>query len=285
MDLEALKNNNKGPEISDWLNQQKSANVHAVRADVDISVVIPAYNEQWRIPATLIAVIDYFDKLVTKDPKLSYEIIVANDGSTDETVELVHKFEKIRTQVRLISLARNRGKGEAVKTGMLNARGKYVLFCDADGATPIEEFERLKKAIDEGSDVSFGSRAMFSDETKVKTVWYRKIIGRVFNLFVNSLIIGEVKDTQCGFKLFTKESCKFLFERQKLEGFAFDVEILYLAKKSGMKIKEVPVNWQNVAGSKVDLVFDSAKMFLELVKIFFIQRKVDTFVRDIIATK
>lgn len=254
-------------KIEDWLSQQKE-----VRSNIEISIVVPAYNEQWRIPATLISIIDYFDARGTE-----YEVIVVNDGSKDDTVAIVQKFEKIRTQVRLISLSRNRGKGEAVKSGMLNAHGKYVLFCDADGATPIQEFERLKKAIDNGAQVAFGSRAMLSSETEVKTVWYRKIIGRTFNLFVNTLLIGEVKDTQCGFKLFTKQSARFLFERQILEGFAFDVEILYLAKKAGMQIQEVAVNWQNVAGSKVNLVVDSTKMFLELFKVLLKQRKVEEF--------
>lgn len=242
-------------DVSNWLEHQRE-----LLPTIDLTVVIPAYNEQWRLPTTLVSIIDFLD-----NAKYSYEIIVVDDGSKDETVSIVKKFEKIRSQVRLLTLPKNRGKGEAVRTGALNARGDRVLFCDADGSTPIEELKKLQEALQDGVDLAFGSRAVISESTKVKALLHRKLIGRTFNLLVNSLLIPGVKDTQCGFKMFKADAAKFLFKRQVLSGFAFDVEILALAHKSGMTIREIPVNWQNVAGSKVNLVMDSAKMLLEVL--------------------
>ena len=254
-------------QIKNWLEiQQKKL------PETDLSIIIPAYNEQWRLPTTLVSTIDYLDST-----KRNYEIIVVDDGSKDETSLIVKKFERIRSQVRLITLARNRGKGEAVKTGGLNAKGRKILFCDADGATPISEIVRLEEAINNGNGLAFGSRALESDETKVRALWYRKLIGRFFNFIVSALLLPGVKDTQCGFKMFSDEAAKFLFSRQELAGFAFDVELLFMAARSGMKSEEVAVNWRNMPGSKVNLVTDSTKMFLEVLSVYFKHRKIDRF--------
>ncbi|RIL07453.1 MAG: glycosyl transferase family 2 [Proteobacteria bacterium] len=247
------------PEVQRWIESRADA---PPSAQPQLSIVIPAYNEQWRIPSTLIDVIDYFARL-----NLPYEVIVVDDGSRDQTGHVIEKFQNITPGLRLIRLAENRGKGHAVRVGVLNARGKRILFADADGATPIAEIERLVKAIDQGSDVAIGSRALSSEDTKVITRWYRKYLGRVFNLMVNWWIVPEIADTQCGFKLFTAEAADFIFKRQRCDGFAFDVELLYLARRSGMRIAEVPVNWTNVPGSKVNLAVDSILMFLEILKI------------------
>ena len=249
---------NNDSKIESWISGQPETH----RAP-SVSVVIPAYNEYRRLPVALMNTIDYLDSKCTGD--FTYEILVVDDGSSDETSEVVRKFEKIRPAVKLIRLPKNYGKGHAVRLGVLNAHGEKVLFADADGATPIQEIERLIKAIDEGADVAIGSRAMFSKETSVKTVWYRKFLGRSFNRFVNLLVLPGIADTQCGFKMFKAKAAKFLFEQQQSDGFSFDVEILFIARKIGLTIREVPINWTNVPGSKVNLLVDSMKMVRDIL--------------------
>lgn len=252
-------------DVEQWIEKQAPRD-----ENVEISVVVPAYNEQWRLPPTLIDMIDFFD-----GKGLPYEVIVVDDGSQDLTSTIVRKFERIRPQVRLLRAPQNHGKGYALRMGVLNSRGKRVLIADADGATPIMEFERLTAALDGGADVAIGSRAMASATTTVTTNWYRKLLGRSFNLVVNLFLLPGIADTQCGFKMFTEQAARFLFERQTADGFSFDVEILYLAKKTEMKIAEIPINWTNVPGSKVNLVLDAMKMFHDIFFFRFRHRGID----------
>lgn len=233
----------------------------------DLSIVIPAFNEQWRILPTVLSMIDYFDRHGT-----NYEILVVNDGSTDTTSDVVMQLRRLKPVIELITLNKNSGKGAAVRKGMLQAKGKLVLFADADGATPIEEIERLTAAIEQGADVAFGSRAMASQDTKVTTWLYRKLLGRMFHLLVYSLLLADTRDTQCGFKLFRAQAAKDIFEKQKLDRFSFDVEILYLAQRLGYKIQEVPVNWANMPGSKVNVVTDGVQMMLDILRIKYLHR-------------
>lgn len=251
--------------INNWIDQQPVTSPR-----VDLSVVIPAYNEERRLPPTLIDVIDFFDR-----KSISYEVVVIDDGSTDGTAEVVRKFERVRNQVRLIQLPRNYGKGHAVRLGVLNCRGSCILFADADGATPIQEFDRLKAAISEGADVAIGSRALASTETKVATSLHRRFLGRVFNKCVNMILLPSIADTQCGFKMFTRKAALFLFRRQRADRFSFDVELLYMAHKANLAIKEVPINWTNVPGSKVNLVLDSLSMFRDVFRFRVIHRGID----------
>jgi dolichyl-phosphate beta-glucosyltransferase len=249
--------------VEDWINSQPDQ-----KKGIELSLIIPAYNERWRLPPTLIDIIDYVEHR-----KLRYEIIVVDDGSTDETSDIVRKFERVRpNELRCIRLPKNRGKGHAVRTGAVNATGKRIIFLDADGATPIAEIERLEAALDGGADIAIASRAMKSTDTQIKTVWYRKLLGRIFNSCVNFILLPEINDTQCGFKMFTAEAAAKLFPLQTAERFSFDVELLYLARKFHMKIAEVPINWENVPGSKVNLVLDSLRMLRDVIRFRVIHR-------------
>lgn len=243
--------------VEDWLKRQSSST-----EDIDLSVVIPAFNEERRLPPTLIEMIDYFEARKTK-----YELVVVDDGSSDQTSEIVRKFERLKPQVHLLRLPENHGKGYAVRTGMLNASGKRVIFADADGASPIEEIFRLEEALEQGAEVAIGSRAMKSEETKVITNFFRKFSGRIFNFFVNQFLLPDVADTQCGFKMFSSKAARFIFERQSSVGYAFDVEILYIARRAGFKVAEVPINWHNVPGSKVNVLFDGLRMLRDIIAI------------------
>jgi dolichyl-phosphate beta-glucosyltransferase len=250
--------------LESWIEKQ------VVTAEpVELSVVVPAYNEERRLPPTLIDMIDFLDSRGD-----SYEVIVVDDGSSDLTADVARKFERVRSQVRLIQLARNSGKGHAVRVGVLNSRGARILFADADGATPIKELTRLTTALDEGADVAVGSRAKASKDTKVRTSFHRKFLGRIFNGCVNAFILPGIADTQCGFKIFTRDAAQFLFRHQRSDGFSFDVELLFIARRVGFTIQEVPVNWRNIPGSKVSLVWDSARMLRDIFRFRFLHRHI-----------
>ena len=250
--------------LSNWMERQ-----HTSAPSVSISVVVPAFNEERRLPPTLIDIIDFFERKGTP-----YEVIVVDDGSRDNTAEVVRKFERVRPEVRLIQLPKNQGKGHAVRLGVLNSRGLRILFVDADGATPIAEMERLQAALDSGSDVAIGSRALASTDTKVATSLHRKVLGRVFNRCVNIILLPSIADTQCGFKMFSRKAALFLFRKQTSDRFSFDVELLFLARKAGLRVAEVPINWTNVPGSKVNLVVDALLMFRDVFRFRVLHRGV-----------
>jgi len=229
-----------------------------------LSIIIPAYNEEKRLPVYLARILEYLEL-----QDISYEIIVVDDGSHDLTAEVVDRFKQENVRVKLIRLSRNGGKGCAVRAGMLQASGKLRLFADADGATPIAELERLQKAIDSGADVAIASRAMKDDSCIINAHLHRKVIGRVFHYIVTTLTVKGIHDTQCGFKLFTAEAAQAVFPLQRIDDFGFDVEILYLCQRYGYRIAEVPVNWTDIAGSKVSLIRDSLRMFADIFRIRF----------------
>lgn len=235
---------------------------------IDLSIVIPAYNEQERLPRTLLETLTF---CIQQD--LNFEIIVSDDGSQDATLELTRLFENRDPRVRALRCP-HLGKGSAVRMGMLEARGEFVLFMDADGATPLTEVSKLIAALEAGNDVAVGSRALhIAGDVKVRTSLHRRFIGRVFAFFVNVIAVGGISDTQCGFKMFKREAATAIFSLQKTPGFAFDVEILFIARRLGFTIVEVPVNWVAQPGSKVDLVRDSAKMLWDITQIHWIHRK------------
>lgn len=226
-----------------------------------LSVIIPVYNEEKRIGDSLEKIIAFLGE---KD--YSWEIVVVDDGCKDRTLEIAG--EKVPAEhLNILINERNMGKGATIRNGMINARGELRLFSDADLSTPIEELDKLAAPVKEGYDVTFGSRAMKESKLEVRQPWHRELMGRIFNLIVQILHLPGVKDTQCGFKLFTRKAAEDIFPRQKMPGFAFDVEILVIAKKLGYKMKEVPVRWIDSPASKVSPVKDAIKMFLDLVKL------------------
>jgi len=227
-----------------------------------LSVVIPAYNEAVRLENTLRAVVDY---LIRNSPQA--EVIVVDDGSSDQTADLARQVfldaGNLRTSV--ISYKSNLGKGRAVRLGLLAARGDVTLFSDADLSTPISEAPKLIEPIVSGNyDVTFGSRALDRELIGVHQPWRREQGGRIFNLVVRLATGLPFWDTQCGFKAFRMSVCRPLVEAATVDRFGFDVELLYLAFRAGLRLKEVPVRWDHNEGSKVSVLSDSFKMLSEV---------------------
>jgi dolichyl-phosphate beta-glucosyltransferase len=230
-----------------------------MRSRPDLSIVIPAFNEEARLGPTLEAYLAYCRHTARR-----VELIVVDDGSLDGTTAVANQWTAQSPEVRLIRLAENQGKGQAVRSGVVNAQGKRILFADADGATPLAEVERLEAALEAGADIAIGSRALHHHDVKVKARLYRRVMGRLFHRMVELLTVARVKDTQCGFKLFRGPVAHDLFSRMRIRGYSFDVELLMMAQRRGYAIAEVPVNWTHQPGSKVNLVTDSARMLRDL---------------------
>jgi dolichyl-phosphate beta-glucosyltransferase len=226
------------------------------------SIVIPAYNEAARLEPTLRSYHAYF-----RSRRHPFELIVVDDGSIDGTTPLVERVSAELSEVRLIRLAQNQGKGFAVRSGVVNAKGSLILFADADGATPAAEIARLEKAIAAGADLAIGSRVLRAEGVEVRARRYRRLIGRLFHLMVRLCGVHDIRDTQCGFKLFRGPVAQFLFSRMRTAGFSFDVEVLMMARLCGYQIAEIPVNWTHQLGSRINLLTDSARMALELLQI------------------
>ena len=227
-----------------------------------LSIIIPAYNEQARLPTTLQIVTQY---LAAHEWSFR-EIIVVDDGSKDETVAAAEKFVQQGHPVRILKNPGNRGKGYAVRHGMLEAKGDWLLFSDADLSTPIDEFEKLYAAVSETVPIAIGSRALDRSLIGVHQSQFRERAGQVFNLAMRAALGLDIHDTQCGFKLFRRDAARAIFSRQQLERFSFDAEILFIARKLGYQTVEVPVRWNNVEGTKVSM-WSGAQSFLDLVKI------------------
>ena len=227
--------------------------------DKFLSIIIPTYNETERIKQSLDAACEYLN-----DKHYEYEIIVVDDGSTDDTVKIAREFGG---NVTVLPQAKNLGKGAAVRRGMLAAKGDIRIFTDADFSTPIYEIEKLIEKLEAGADICIGSRALDPSMIKEHQPFYREFMGKTFNKFVQLMFFKGISDTQCGFKGFTKEAAEKIFPQAKINGFSFDVELLYLASKEGLKVEQVSVEWYNDARSKVNPVKDSMMMLIELFRI------------------
>jgi len=234
-----------------------------------ISIVIPAYNEEKRLPATLDAVL-----ACLRARNLDFEVLVVNDGSTDGTPALVERWRAANPEVRLVSNPGNRGKGYSVRHGMLEAFNDWVLFSDADLAAPIEEADKLLAAVaEQKADAAIGSRAVDRSLIEVHESRFREFAGICFNRIVRLVTGLRFWDTQCGFKLFSRRAAREVFRRQRLDGFGFDVEVLVIARLLGYRTVEVPVRWRHGEGTKVRMLNDSLRMFADVFQIRWNQMK------------
>jgi dolichyl-phosphate beta-glucosyltransferase len=235
-----------------------------------MSIVIPAYNEEKRIRDSLSETCTYMS-----DSGMEYEVIVVDDGSLDGTSRVVEGMVTDYPKVRLVRYEKNRGKGHALRTGVLVTKGDFILVMDADLSTPIEELWKLMPYLAGGEyDIAIGSRALALSDIIRKQPWWRQGMGKMFNRIVKVLVIGDFSDTQCGFKLFTGDVARGLFLEAKIDRFAYDVEILARARKTGCRIKEVPIRWINSPESRVDPLKDSLQMLADLARIRFAVGKV-----------
>ncbi len=226
-----------------------------------LSVVIPAYNEALRIGGTLEKVRQYLE---TRN--FPCELIIVDDGSRDDMPELLAEYCERHSATRVLRNEPNRGKGYSVRRGVLEARGEFVLFTDADLSAPIEETNKLLAALEaEGADAAVGSRALDRRLIGVRQPWRRETAGRVFNLLVRAFTGLKIQDTQCGLKLFRRETTRRAFELQTINGFGFDPEILFLIDREDGRILEVPVRWNDNPATKVHFLRDSTRMFFDLV--------------------
>lgn len=228
-----------------------------------LSVVIPAYNEARRLPSSLVEIVRY----LSAQPRwLPAEVLVVDDGSKDRTAEVAgHTSLGEGITLNCLTHDRNRGKGAAVRTGFAAAQGDAILLCDADLATPIEEIEHLDRNFTGGA--AIGSRAIDRDRIERPQPRYRDLMGRVFNLVVQTVALPGIRDTQCGFKLFDGDLGRRIAAVQQIDGFAFDVEVLLLTRVWGREICEVPVRWRHIEESRVQPVAHSADMFIDLIRI------------------
>lgn len=228
----------------------------------EISIVIPAFNEALRLPATLDRIQRY---LATSN--LPAEVIVVDDGSRDDTVQIVRERAARWPQLTLIQAEHNGGKGEAVRLGMAAARGRYRIFSDADLSVPIDDLEKLLRPLRAGAGVAIASRGLRESQVELHQPWYRETMGKIFNRLVRIFVLGGVNDTQCGFKAFTAEVAERVFPPLQTHGFGFDVEVLYRAQRAGYRIVEVPTRWINSPQSRVHPIRHSLAMFIELLAI------------------
>jgi dolichyl-phosphate beta-glucosyltransferase len=226
------------------------------------SLVIPAYNESARIGATLDRVLAHIAAR-----EWDAEVIVVNDGSRDDTAEIIRSYELRHPSVRVLENPGNRGKGYSVRNGMLHASGDVLLFSDADLSSPIEEADKLLAAIRDGADVAIGSRWLESDLQTERQPILRQIVGRVYNILLRIILGFRFKDTQCGLKAFTREAAERIFPRQQIERWGFDPELLFLARRFGFNIAEIPVEWAHDDRSKINPLADGVQMFVEMLTI------------------
>lgn len=226
------------------------------------SIVIPAFNESARLGATLEKVLAYVHA-----QQWNAEVLVVDDGSRDNTAEIVREYAAKDPALHLVENPGNRGKGYSVRNGMLHAQGQIVLFSDADLSSPIEEAPKLFAALEAGADIAIGSRWLRSETQTQRQPLHRQIFGRIFNLLLRLTLGLHFADTQCGFKAFRRAAVDKIFPLQRIERWGFDPEILFLARKLGFKVKEVPVAWGHSGGTRIHPLIDGSRMFQEMLRI------------------
>jgi glycosyltransferase involved in cell wall biosynthesis len=226
------------------------------------SVVVPAYNESGRIGASLEQILDHL-----RAQQWDAEVLVVDDGSRDNTFDVLNRFAAEHPQVRVLQNPGNQGKGYAVRNGMLHARGEVLLFTDADMSSPITEAEKLFRALEQGADVAIGSRWLDPTLQFQRQSLQRQVLSRLYNIFLRMVLLFPYRDTQCGFKAFTRRAADKIFPRQRVTRWGFDPEILFLAHRMGLKVAEVPVRWGHDTGSKIHPVRDGLRMAWDTIKI------------------
>jgi dolichyl-phosphate beta-glucosyltransferase len=224
----------------------------------ELSIVIPSFNEELRLPTTLREISSYI-----RSSRRETEVIVVDDGSTDRTSDVANSFRGEIQRLRVVANEKNRGKGYSVRHGMTEARGRIVLFTDADLSAPIAEADKLLAALAD-HDVAIGSRAMNRSLISVHQSLFREYAGIIFNFIVRAILRLPFVDTQCGFKAFRRDQCRVIFEQQRIERFGFDPELLYLARHHGLRSAEIPVRWAHSPDTKVSMWRDSVQMFLDV---------------------
>ena len=225
------------------------------------SIVIPAYNEEIRIEATLDRVLEY-----VYAQKWDAEILVVNDGSRDATRDTILRYAA-HPMLRLVDNPGNHGKGFSVRNGVLQSKGELIVFTDADMASPIEESEKLLAALERGADVAIGSRWLDPSLQTRRQPFYRRVLGRIFNLALRVILGMSYRDTQCGFKAFKRTAAQAVFPLQIIERWGFDPEIVFLARRLGFRVDEVAVKWAHQENTKISPIKDGMRMFTELLKI------------------
>ena len=226
------------------------------------SIVIPAYNEGRRLAGTLDQVTSFIAQ-----QRWRAEIVVVNDGSSDDTADLVRRYARQNPIIRLVDNPGNRGKGFSVRNGMLNAHGDVLLFTDADLSAPISEAPKLLAALEAGADIAIGSRWIDPSLQTHRQSVLRQVLGRVYNVLMRVILGLSFKDTQCGFKAFTRKAARQIFPAQHIERWGFDPELLFLARRSGLKVKEIGVHWGHDSGTRIHPFRDGFKMFMEMLSI------------------
>jgi dolichyl-phosphate beta-glucosyltransferase len=247
-----------GRSNTDFFVETMTINGNA--ASYFLTIVVPAYNEESRLPQTMPDIIEF-----VQAQAFHIEVLVVDDGSVDRTPEIVREFAAKHNFIRLLQPGHG-GKGHAVRAGMLAATGEYVFFADADWAMPVSELPKFLPPCQNGYQVAIGSREG-PGANRFNEPGYRHLMGRVFNLIVKLLAVPDFEDTQCGFKCFHRSVVSDLFQNQRIDGFGFDVEVLYLAKKRGYTVVEVPIDWYSQPESKVSPVKDTLRMFQDILTV------------------
>jgi dolichyl-phosphate beta-glucosyltransferase len=230
--------------------------------DPTYSIVIPAYNESQRLGGTLEKVLAY-----VRARGWNAEVIVVNDGSKDNTEEIARHFAERDPRLRIVNNPGNRGKGYSVRNGMLHARGRTVIFSDADLSSPIEESAKLIDALEGGADIAIGSRWLRAETQTQRQPLHRQLFGRIFNLLLRLSLGLQFADTQCGFKAFRRPAVEAIFPLQRIERWGFDPEILFLARKFGFSVEEIPVLWGHSGGTRIHPLIDGSRMFMEMLHV------------------